>query len=105
MLEKLLVGFASPKIQVANLEVAPEMACAISIGLVVTSWTPLAISQPEQGIVSAEILRICVEKGLRDGPQRPDRLGVVVNIDGEPVGLVVLFHELEDVIINVAVES
>ena len=45
-----------------------------------------------------------VDKGLGGGPQRPDRLGVVVDVDGEAVGLVVLFHELEHVVIDVAGE-
>lgn len=41
---------------------------------------------------------------LRLGPQGWDRLGRIVEVDGEAVGLVVVLHVAEDIIIDVAEE-
>ena len=50
------------------------------------------------------IIRIRREELHRLGPQCGQRLGRVVQVDGEAVRLVVVVHEAEDVVVDVAEE-
>lgn len=104
MVEIVLIRLAPPKLHIRNLEITPEMARAIPIRIRIMQRPPRLIRHPIQRIIPMQILRVLREEFLRFGPQRGDGFGVVVEVDGEAVGLVVVVHVPEDVVVDVAEE-
>lgn len=104
MLEILLIRLAPPEVHVRDLEVAPEMARRVSVRIPEMVWPAILVRQPALRVVPREILRVLGDELERLGPQRRDALGRVVQVDGEAVGLVVVLHVAEDVVVDVAEE-
>ena len=104
MLEIILICFTSPELHIRNLEIAPEMARAVSMRLLIMRRPCLAIDQPFHRVVLMQILGVCGEKLDRLGPERGDRFGGVIQVDVEAVRLVVVLHVAEDVVVDVAEE-
>lgn len=80
------------------------MACAVSICLDIVTRPPLAVDDPLPCTVRVFIFRMCRHEHLGLRPQRWDALGCVVEIDRETVGLVVVLHPAEDIVVYVAEE-
>lgn len=80
------------------------MASAVAAGDLVMFRAVLAVRQPGLGIVLREWLLVRGEELDRLGPESRDRLRRVVDVDREAVGLVVIAHVAEDIVVNVAVE-
>lgn len=104
MVEVILIHLAAPEAHVTNLEVAPEMAGRVSIGLLVVLRTTDLIRQPVHRIVLVEIVTMFSQEFERGRPQGRDGLGRVVEVDGEAVGLVVVLHIAEDIVVDVTEE-
>jgi hypothetical protein len=98
----VLVRLAAPKVHVANLKVAPEVAGRVSVGIEVVAGAASLIGDPVQRVVRVKIIRVLGNELDRLGPQRRDRLGGIVEVDGEAVRLVVVVHITEHVVVNVA---
>lgn len=97
--------FVPPEeVHVANLEVGPEMAGRVSVGIAGVFGSELVISQPCHHIIIGEVGRIRGEELLRCWPKFRDTLGCVEKVDRETVGLVAVLHEPEDIVVNVAEE-
>lgn len=104
MIEIILVGLTPPKVQVRNFEIAPEMAGAVTIRLDVVLWSSRRICQPIHSIVLVEIFRMLSDKFGRFGPQRRNRSWRIVEIDSETISLIVVGHESEHIVVDVAEE-
>ena len=99
----IFVRLTAPKGQIANLKVRPEMTGRIPVrGL--GALALLVVRQPAHRVVGVQVLRVRGQELARLGPERRDALGRVVQVDGEAVGLVVVLHEAEDVVVDVAEE-
>lgn len=104
VLEIGLILLAAEEVHVANLKVRPEVACRVSIGRLGVLRADPVIRNPFQHVVLVQVRRIRGHELLGLGPKRLDGLRSVVEIDGEAVGLVVVLHVPEHVVINVAEE-
>ena len=106
MVEIILIRLTPPKLHVCDFEVAPEMTCRISVRLFIMFRSALFILQPRLGVfgVVFQVFRVHFDETHCFGPQRGDGFWVVVKVDGESVGFVVVLHVAEDVVINVAEE-
>jgi len=104
MSKVIFIGLATPEIHVCNLEVAPEMACAVAMGFEVVLWAALAIDQPGHGVVLVKMFGMCGEEFDGFRPERGNRFWTIVEIDVEAVGLIVVLHVTEHVVIDVAEE-
>lgn len=104
MIEIILVCLAAPEAQIRNLKIAPEVTGAVPIRLYVVLWPARAVGQPIHRIILVQALRVLCHKLHRLRPQRGDGVRRVVQVDGEPVGLVVILHVSEDIVVNVAEE-
>lgn len=104
VVEVVLIFATPPEAHVTNFKVAPEMTRRIAISLVVVIGPPGLVHQPVHGIVFMHVGRVRGKELGGLGPQGGDRVGGIVEIDRETVRLVVVLHEAEDVVINVAKE-
>ena len=104
MVEIILIRPTAPKLHIRDFEIAPKMASRVAIRLQVMLRPLLAIAEPIEGAVLAHILRVLGHELEGLGPQRGDGFGRVEQVDGEAVGLVVLGHVAEDVVVDVAEE-
>ena len=104
MVEVVLVCLAPPESHVANFEVAPEMACRVAVRLGVVVRAADAISEPGHGIVLVDGIGVRSDELEGLGPKSFDGLGVIVEVDREAVGLVVVLHESEHIVIDIAEE-
>lgn len=100
-----LVGRTAKEVQVADLKVAPEVTGAVAVGLGGDVGPGGGVGQPVERVVRTQILGMLRQEGHGLGPQRGQRVGVVVDVDREAVRLVVVRHEPEDVVVDVAEES
>jgi len=104
VVEIVLVCLAPPEAHVGNLKVTPKVACRISMGLFVVLRATLLVRQKLHSVVLVNVLGMFSDKLLRFGPQRRDRLGRVIQADGEAIGLVVVLHVAEDVVVDITEE-
>ena len=104
MLEIVFIGFGTPEIHVSNLEIAPKMTGAVSLRFYIVFRPPLAIHDPLFRIVLMQVLRMGRHEFFCLWPQGRYGLRRIVKIDGEPVGLIVVIHPAENIVIYVAEE-
>lgn len=104
VVEVILIRLAPPEAHVGNLKVRPEVASRVSISLLVMVWPADLIRQPVHGVVLVNILGVLGNEFQGLGPQSRDRVGRIIEIDGEAVGLVVVLHVAEDVIVDITEE-
>lgn len=106
MVKVIGIRLAAPELHVGDFEIRPEMACRIPVRNLVMLRPSFAIFQPRSRItvVVFQVLRMCVQKLERFGPQRRHGGRGIVEVDCEPVGLVVVLHIAEDVIFDIAEE-
>lgn len=98
------IRFRTPKVHVGDFKVAPEMAGRVSVCNLIVFRSPFLIGQPSHGIIFGEILVIPCQKFNRLGPKLLDTLRRIVDVDRETIGLVVVSHISEDIIIHIAEE-
>lgn len=104
VIEVVFVRLAAPKLHVGNLKVAPEVARRETVGGLVVGGSSGVVRHPLDCVVVVEVVWVIGEELDRLGPQRGQRLGVVVQVDGEAVRLVVVVHVAEDVVVDIAEE-
>lgn len=104
MVEVVLVRLRPPEAHVSDLKVAPEVARRVTIRVLVVLGPAYAVRQEAQGVLLVGVLRVLRHELDGLGPQARDGLGSVVEGQGEAVGLVVVLHEAEDVVVDVAEE-
>lgn len=104
MVEIVLVRLASPKFHIGNLKVAPKVACRVSLSLAVVVRTVDIIGKPLHSTVLVEVVRMLCQEFDCFWPQGWKSLGVVVQVDSESVGFIIVVHVTEDIILNVAKE-
>ena len=106
MVEIILIRLTPPKLHVSDFEIAPEMTRRISIRFFIMFRSALLILQPRSRILGVVFQVFGVGFGETHcfGPQRGDGFGIVVEVDGEAVGFVVVLHVAENIVVNVAEE-
>jgi hypothetical protein len=104
MVEVVLIRLAAPEIEIRNLKVTPEMASAVAMCLFVVVGSRFAVDEPPHSVVLVQVFRVCSEKFQRLEPEGRDAFRGVVEVDVEAVGLVVVRHVAEDVVVDVAEE-
>ena len=102
VVEIVLVGLTSPKVHVSNLEVAPEVTGRVAVCLPSVIRPSDVVSQPVHGVVLMDVLGVLGYELEGLGPESRNRFGGVVEVDGKAIGLVVVLHEAEDVVIDIA---
>src|SRR5690242_2732190 len=93
-LEVVDVGLGPQPIQVADLEVGPEVAVVVGLAVVVADEL--------HGVVLSNVLGEALGEVLGSFPESRDGLDIFVQTEGEAVLFLVLSHELEGIVINVA---
>ena len=104
MLKIILISFRAPKFHVCDFEIAPEMTRAVPIRFHIVFRPPLTIDYPLLRVVLVHVFRMCGEEFFRLGPQGGNAVRRIVEVDGEAVGLVVVLHPAENVIVDFAEE-
>lgn len=106
MVKVIGIRLAAPKLHVRDLEIRPEVTCRIPVRNFIMLRPPFAIFQPRSRItvVVFQILRMRVQEFECLRPQRRHRGGGIVEADCETVGLVVVLHVAEDIIVDIAEE-
>ena len=104
MLEIVFISFRSPKLHVCDFEITPEMARAVSIRFHIVFRPPLTIDHPLLRIILMHIFRMRGNEFLRLRPQCRNTLRRIIEVDSEAVGLIVVLHPAEDIIVDVAEE-
>lgn len=102
VLKVVFVWFGTPKLHIRDFKIAPKVTRAVAIRFYVVFWPPLTVHDPLSCVVLMQILRVCRYEFLRLRPQRGNRLGGIVEVDGKPVGFVVITHPAEDIVIDIA---
>jgi len=104
MIKVLCILFAAPEAQIGDFKVGPKMAGRVPMSNLVMTRFFFLVFQKRTSIVFCFVFGVVSKEfeGLR--PQRSDRLRAVKKGDGEAVGLVVILHPTEHVIVNVAEE-
>ena len=100
MLEIILISFRAPKFHVCDFEITPEMTRAVPVCFHVVFRAPLTIDDPFFRVVLMHVFGMCGDEFLRLGPQGGNALRRVVEVDGEAVGLVVVLHPAENVVVD-----
>lgn len=96
------IRWRAPKVQIADFEIAPKVACAVSIRHLGVFGPRFRVCEPGERVVRVEVTRVFVEKRGGRGPQIGQGFWVVVDVDREAVCFVVGFHEPEHVVFDVA---
>lgn len=104
VLEVSLVFLTTEKIQVTNLEVRPEVTGGVSIAALSMFGPRLVIGDPIQHVVVAQVGGVCGQESASLGPEGGDRLRSIVEADGETIGLVVILHVAEHIVVDIAEE-
>lgn len=91
------IRFAAEEVQVPNLEVGEELAIVVVSAIV-------GIKQPIQVGIRVYQLWMGIDERSGSRPEGRERAGVVEDIHVETVLHVVVAHEAEDIIVNVAEE-
>ena len=93
----LLIGWLSEKFQATDLKVREELAVVVIAGIV-------RVQEPVEISVWVNELGVGVNEGAGTGPEAGERSRVVENVHVEAVLHVVVAHETEDVVVNIAEE-
>ena len=104
MLEIIFIRFRSPKLHICDFKIAPEMAGAVSVRFHVMFRPPLTINHPLLRTILMHIFRMRSDEFLRLRPQGGNAVWRIIEIDSEAVGLVVVLHPAENIVIDVAEE-
>ena len=104
MLEIVFIGFRSPELHICDFEITPEMARAVSIRFHIVFRPPFTIHHPLLRIILMHIFRMRGNEFLRLRPQRGNALRRIIEVDSEAVGLIVVLHPAENVVVDVAEE-
>ena len=104
MIEIVFVGLTSPKSHVCNFEVRPEVAGRISVRFLIVLRSPFAIHQPLHSILLVQIFGMERKKLDSLWPQSRYTTWGIIKIDGETIGLIVIEHITENIIIDIAEE-
>lgn len=104
VIEISLIGFTAKKVHIANLKIRPEMAGGIAIGLFVMLGSQLVIYKPFHHVIVGDVFRMLGKEAFRLGPERWQTFRCVKKVDCESVGLVVILHVMEHVVVDIAVE-
>lgn len=105
VLKVIAILLAAPEAQIADLEVGPEVARRVAVGLALVVRAVRAVLEPLPRAVAVHVRRVVLQELERLGPQRRHALGAVVDVDVEPVRLVVVLHPPEHVVVDVAEEA
>jgi len=90
------VRLGSEPVEVTNFEVRPEMAVVIGVASIIT--------QEAHGVALGNVLRVVLDELLGAVPKSRDGLDVLVQAQDEAVLLVILLHEAEGIVVNIAEE-
>lgn len=103
MLEVILVRLTPPKLHICDFEIAPEMTGRVPVRLLVVFRSSFFVFEPCAGVhgVGFEVFRVRGYEFEGFGPEGGDGLRGVVQVDGEAVGLVMVLHVAENVIVDV----
>lgn len=104
VLEVLFILFGTPKVHVRNLEIAPKMTRAIPVGFYIVFRPSLAINDPLSRIILVQVLWVCCHKLSGLWPQGRHGLRRIVQVDRKAVGLIMVVHPAENIVVNVAKE-
>lgn len=104
MLKVVLVRFTPPEAHVCDLEIAPEVTCTVAICLQVVLRSPLVVCNPAHCIVRMKVLVVRCQEFECLWPELWNRLRRVVQLNGKAVGLVVVLHEAEDIVVDITEE-
>ena len=89
------IGFAAEEVQVPNLEIGEKLAVVVVSAI-------MGVKQPIQISIRVYQLWMSVDERSGSRPEGRERAGVVEDIHVETVLHVVIAHEAEDIIVNVA---
>lgn len=101
--EILLILLASEEFHITNLEVRPKVTGRVSIRCL-RVIRALIVRQPVPHVIVREVVGMRREELLRRRPQSWYTLRSIEQVDREAVGLVVILHVPEHIIVNVAEE-
>lgn len=104
VVEISLVGFTAEEVHVTDLEVRPEMAGRVAIGLLVMLRSQLVVHKPFHHVVVSDVFGVFGKEAFGLGPQARQTFRCIEEIDCESVRLVVILHVVEDVVVDVAVK-
>lgn len=100
----VFVFLTAPEGEVGDFKVGPEMASTVTMGFDVVVGAAGAVDEPGHGIVFMDVFWMSSEELDGLGPQGRDGFGGVEKVDVEAVGLVVVLHVSEDVVVDIAEE-
>lgn len=80
------------------------MTGRVAIRLPVVVWSPVLVCQPFHGVRLRLLVLVLRQELDRLGPQSRNRLRAIVKVNREAVGLVVIAHVAEDIVIHIAEE-
>ena len=104
MLEVIFISFRPPKFHVCDFEITPEMTRAVPIRFHIVFRPPLTVDYPLLRVVLMHVFGMCGEEFFRLRPQGGNAVRRIVEVDGEAVGLIVVLHPAENVIVDFAEE-
>ena len=102
VLKVVFIWFGPPKFHVRDFEIAPKVTGAVPVRFYIMFWPPLAIHNPLFGIILMQIFRMCGHELFCLWPQGRDGLRRIVQIDRKSIGLVMVTHPAENIVVNVA---
>ncbi len=94
--EEINVGIRTKPVEVTDFEVGPEMAVVVRFTVI--------IAEELHRVVLGNVLREVLCEVLGGVPERGNGLDVFVQTEGEAVFLLLLGHELESIVVDIAVE-
>lgn len=106
MVEIVFIRLTPPKLHIRDFEIAPEMTGRVAVCFLIMVGPALLVFQPSASVhrVVLEVFGMCFGEAQGFGPEGGDGFGVVVEVDGEAVGFVVVLHVAENIVIDVAEE-
>lgn len=104
VVEVRLILWRTPEAHVCDLEIAPEMACRVAVSLAIVIRSSLLICQPLESIWLGLLVLVLGQELDCLRPETRDRFWAVVQVDGESISLVIIAHEAEDIIVDIAEE-
>lgn len=104
VVEVVLVRLAPEEIHVGNLKITPKMTCRVALGMFIVCWSALVIGKPVDSVILMQVVWMIGKKFDGLGPQGRQGFGFVIEHNGEAIGLVVVLHVAEYIVINVAKE-
>lgn len=100
----ILIRLASEEVHVCNLEITPKVTRREPLSTFVVCWSPLVICEPFDGAVLMKVVWMIGKELNSLGPQGRQGFGFVIQRNGEAVGLVVVLHVSEYIIVDIAKE-